>query len=136
AAVERHEALEREGREAARGTGGLDLGQCGLAGEIGLAEVDGEAEPGLVGIGVWRDVARPIEVTLLEPATFYGAIAGIGDAVRLARRPERVVDVRGELLRHIELVAEFTDIADAHRERAGEADVDLAGGEEGVGGVG
>jgi hypothetical protein len=97
-----------------------------LADEVAGVGLDHPAEAGLVGVGIRRDVTRPVEVAFLQPAALDGAIAGIGDAVFLAVLPQCVVDVEGELSGDVELVAELADITDADGEGAGEADLDVA----------
>ena len=64
----------------------LDARERFAADEIALVERDRKAEPGLIGVGVGRDVRRPVDVALLEPQRFDGAVAGVGDAVCFAGR--------------------------------------------------
>ena len=119
-----------------RGPSALTARQRRAAEKVALVELDAEAETGLVGIGLRRDVARPVEIALLQPAGFDGAVAGIGDAVRLARLHDRVVEAGGVFDRHVQLPAEFADIADAGGADLGVAELDLADREIGKGGVG
>ena len=59
-----------------------------------LVRLHGEAEAGLVGRRVRRDVRRPRAVALLEPERVDRAVAARHQAVRLRRRPQRVPQAR------------------------------------------
>src|SRR4029078_6745050 len=46
-----------------------------------------------------------------------GAVAGVGDAVLLAGRHQRVVDAQRKLHRYVKLPSELADIGDAERKQ-------------------
>ena len=59
-----------------------------------------------------------------QAAGVDGAVAGIGDAMRLACGPECLIDMGGELLRDVEFISQFPHIADAHGKRARQPHID------------
>ena len=78
-------------------------------------ELHGPAETRLERRVVGRDVGTPGAIAFLEPQRFEGAVADRADAVRLARRHQRVEHVAGRGDRHMQLPAELADIGDAQR---------------------
>ena len=102
-----------------------------------LAFLQRHAKPSPASYGLWSGAdAGPIEITFLHATGVDGAVTGVGDAVRFARFAQGLIDMHGVFLRHIELVAQFADIADAHGQCRGIADLDVSRGKEGKGVVG
>ena len=64
---------------------------------------------------VGPDIGAPGAVALFQAQPLDRAVAGIGDAVFLARRHQRVVDAQGKLDGNVQLPAELADIGDAKR---------------------
>ena len=91
-----------------------DAAQRVAADEVALVERHREAEPGLVGIGVRRDVGRPVDIALLQPQRFDGAVAGV-DRARARRPPASAARRRG---RHIRSGCAAPSRARRHSRRA------------------
>ena len=95
-----------------------------------LAELDRPAEAGLERRVIGADVGAPGAVALLEPQRLDGAIAGVGDAERLAGVHQRIVDGERVLDGDVQLPAELADVGHAQRPHRRAGDVELAPGGE------
>ena len=102
---------------------------CGLGLERGAAlewrvrfQLHRPAEAGDQRRMVGPDLRAPGAIALFQPQRLDGAVAGVGDAVRLPGGHQRVVDAQRKLDRNVQLAAELADIGDPQRKdrRAGE----------------
>src|SRR5206468_1686891 len=91
-----------------------------------LVEADGEAEPGLEGRLVRRDVARQDPVALLDPERVDRAVPAGDEPVRPTRLPQRVPEGQAVFGRRVELPTELADVRDPERDRRDAPDGDLA----------
>ena len=73
------------------------------------------AQPGFERRVIGADIGAPGAVAFLQPQRLDGAVAGVGDAVRRARRHQPVVDIGGVRHRHMQLPAQLADIGHAQR---------------------
>jgi hypothetical protein len=99
----------------------------------GLVPGEGEAEAGLDRRVFFPDVVAPVPVELLHAQRVQRVVAGVPEAEIRALRDDRVVGVLDHLRRHVELPAQLAHIGDAGRADSGEAEIDLARGDEGEG---
>lgn len=85
-------------------------------------------KPSPASSGVVRDadIVPPMAIALLGAATVHRVITGEAQAERRAFVHQPVVDMDGELHRHIEFPAQFADEGNPARPNARVADLDLA----------